>query len=99
MNPKAAKDLLYVRDVMAAGRVVVGRIAEDVRRIRRGSKRERNYVDESASRLNDLLRFGAGERLEEVARMFVERDGADIAIARADVMGHLTDCIELFRDT
>lgn len=35
VNPKRAKDLLYLRDLMAAGEEVISRIEDDVREIAR----------------------------------------------------------------
>lgn len=91
---KSAKDLLYLRDVMAAGERAATTLEIDL---------DTMLASGEARRVRDHIRRGV-VHLENVAPRFhaltgdalSERDGVDAAVARADVEGHLTDLIELF---
>jgi hypothetical protein len=101
-NPKRAKDLLYLRDLMAAGPEVVARIESDLadmthdRDMRRPAQEKIRYARNAL----DLALTGAMRRvLPEVATMLVEREPTFTqATAAADVTGHLTDLVEVLND-
>lgn len=101
-NPKRAKDLLYLRDLMAAGPDVVARIESDLAdMIRdRDSRRSAQEKIRYARNALDLALAGAMRRiLPEVARMLVEREPAFTeGTALADITGHLTDLVEVLGD-
>ena len=95
-NPKRAKDLLYLRDVMDGGADVVGVIAEDVGRIRAGDSRAQLVVDQAANTLDGILSPVGTTLLDEAGAMLAERDpalGLDGAVA--SVTGHLADLRDL----
>jgi hypothetical protein len=94
-NPKRAKDVLYLRDLMAAGDEVVARIEEDAQRIRRSSKPDREYVHYAANNLSLLFGREPTADVKAVTAMLAERDGVSVADATADVIGHLTDLREV----
>ena len=90
---KSAKDVLYLRDIMAAGKRPVATLEGDldVMLASEESKRVRDYVRRGAVHLENV-----GSRFHALAGdMLAERDGVEPAAAHADVEGHLTDLIEL----
>ncbi len=94
-NPKRAKDLLYLRDLLAAGVEVVDRIKGDLAAIVHEDPQS-GHVRNARNTLN-LAIHGAYQRvLPEVAQMLVEREpGMAIDAALADISGHLTDLAEI----
>lgn len=96
-NPKRAKDLLYLRDLMAAGAEVVDRIESDLAAIVRDQGKQQ--VRDARNTLY-LAIGGAHERLlPEVARMLVEREpGFPVDAALADIRGRLTDLVEILKE-
>lgn len=97
-NPKRVKDLLYLRDLMAAGVEVVEQIEADLAVIA-GDQGEEQV--RSAQSTLYLAIGGAYQRLlPEVARMLVERESAlSVDAALADIRGHLTDLVEILRES
>lgn len=89
-NTKRAKDLLYIRDLMAAGPEVVNRIRQDLEEIRQ-SPAGRMKVDYAAGHVLLLLKGSDQALLEEAAAMLAERDGLEIEEAVADTKGYLAD--------
>lgn len=90
---KSAKDILYLRDVMAAGNRARTTLAADVEAMLGSgeSKKVRDYLRRGAFQLRNVappLHVSSGEILSE-------RDGVEPAAAHADVEGYLTDLIEL----
>lgn len=99
-NPKRAKDLLYIRDVMAAGDEVVGRIAGDVRAIVTSDRRSKRYARHAANNLRLLAAGTWGAELSEAGRMLVERaPGTSLEAAIADLRGHITDLSDVLEES
>lgn len=98
-NPKKAKDLLYLRDLMAAGSEVVDRIESDLAQMRqyRGGRRMTQEKIRNARNMLGLALGGALQRvLPEVARMLAEREPAFTEeAALADIGGHLADLADV----
>lgn len=88
---KAAKDLIYLRDVAAAGEHPLTILEEDVGAIvEAGSEatvvRAARHLDTAAANFH-----------AEAGAMLAERDGTEVVQARADVEGHLEDIAEIIR--
>lgn len=88
---KAGKDLLYLRDVAAAGEHPLTIVEEDVGAI----------VDAGSmatvGRAGRHLRMAAANFHADAAAILAERDGTEMAKAKADVAGHLEDIAEIIR--
>lgn len=98
-HPKLAKDLLYLRDVAAAGHDVVEEIESSVERLARASSAHAEMVRTAANHLGLVVGGGSPAFLRAVARMVAERDGsADLEHARARTVGYLTDLHEILAD-
>jgi nucleotidyltransferase-like protein len=95
VNPKRAKDLLYLRDLMAAGGEVVRRIAGDLAEIAAAEPLELGQARSTLALA--VTPHGAMEReLHGVARMLVEREmEMSIDAALAEARGRLADLLEL----
>lgn len=92
VNPKRAKDLLYLRDLMAAGSEVVDAIERDITGILALDPSMQHLVDTAANNLDGTVRPGSRIRLDEVGAMLAERErGMSQDAASASVTGHLTD--------
>lgn len=93
-NPKQAKDLLYLRDLMYGGAEVVDVVERDLAEILAADSSAQHIIDLAANNLDGAVRpsSSAVTRLQAVAAMLVEREPAwqyDAAVA--NVAGHLTD--------
>lgn len=98
-NPKRAKDLVYVRDLMAAGDDVVTRIADDIADILQSDRKSSLYLRGAASNVGLLVGGSWADEMAEAAAMLVERDGmTSIEAALADVRGHVNDLGDLLKD-
>lgn len=98
-NPKRAKDLLYVRDVLAGGSEVVAQIATDLKRLRSAGVGERTLIRKARNNLDMTLKGQLyPPALDAAAAMLSEREGLEPIAARADVVGHLRDALELLSD-
>lgn len=89
-RPKAGKDLLYLRDIVAAGDHPVSVLEEDLDAI--ASTREHA---EAVTRAAFHVERVALRYFDATAEILAEREGLDAAAARADVEGHLTDLGEI----
>ena len=89
---KAGKDLLYLRDIAAAGAQATTALEHDLAAIRRTGMR----TEAMMSRAGYHLRQVAPRYVGPAAEILAEREGFDVAAARADVEGHLTDVSDLF---
>lgn len=101
-NPKRAKDLLYLRDLMAAGPEVVARIESDLAAMVADTGTPARVKDsiEYAGNTLKLALSGARPLLPEVAAMLAEREPAlGRETALADVQGHLTDLMEILSES
>ena len=96
-NPKSAKDLLYIRDLMAAGDDVVSRIEADLRAIVASGRSDRDAVRSAGNQLDVALRPSPKAVVHDAALMLAERDGLPQGEAEIDTAGHLTDCLEILR--
>jgi hypothetical protein len=97
VNPKRAKDLLYLRDLMAAGDDVVDRIEQDLREIANADPVAVNDIRSAHNNLSLLLSGSLSRILPEVAQAVDVRSGLGPDAAIADVAGHLTDLLEVVR--
>lgn len=98
-NPKAAKDLLYLRDLMAAPARVVDEIEEEITRIAAGSRQHAESVRTAANHLSLVASGDSHPLLLSASRMLVEREpGIREDEARARIAGYLTDLREILSD-
>jgi len=97
--PKLVKDLLYLRDLMAAGEEVVTTIEDDIDEIAGGSTRDADRIRTAATNIGFVIHGQMKHRLFEVARMLVERGGtASQEHEAAMAHGYLTDLHELLAE-
>lgn len=96
VGPKRAKDILYLRDLMAAGDEVAERIETDIREIAKA--RYAGDVERARSNVYLLLNGGMRRYLSEAAGMLAERDRLPPVTAEADMEGHLSDLHEVLED-
>lgn len=90
-NPKQAKDVLYLRDIMAAGQEVQDEIRVDLRKLAAGRVR-RFALNTSLNNIDGMLRGALRPIITEAAEMLARRDDlASVEAARADVEGYLTN--------
>lgn len=89
---RRAKDIVYIRDVMAAGTDVVRQVERDIIELRALSD-VASYMLYAGNNLSLLDRGSAV--LQEAARELAERDGMRIEDARLDLEGHVLDLREL----
>lgn len=87
---KAAKDLLYIRDLSAAGKEVISEIARGLPAIAADEAGRRQVA-----RAAEILSTPVVSEMAAVARMLVERDRISATDARADVLGHLRDVSDM----
>jgi hypothetical protein len=101
-DPKAAKDLLYLRDLMKAGSEVVDRIDSDLAEMARdlsGHSPVRLQIRYAWNTLSLALDGSLRKLLPEVAKMLAEREPAlTMAAAEADISGHLSDLVQLLEE-
>ncbi|GEM_PF-1391984 len=89
---EAAKDILYLRDVFAAGQSVVETVREDIKRIVATDSLAESIVRSGASNLSGLSRGALRNLHDQVAMMRHEREPSVTTVAaRADAEGYLTD--------
>lgn len=88
---KRSKDLLYLRDIAAAGEVVLSRVETDVDQIVRSDRSAQHQIQLAKARLSAAL---TGDFLE-VAEMLSVREGLSLRAAESDIRGYLTDLFEL----
>lgn len=90
-NPRRTKDLLYLRDLMAAGETVATHIEDDIREIIQGDDRARRAIRTASQNLELVLAGALQAALPEVADAVSLRTGSGFVAALSDVRGHLTD--------
>lgn len=93
---KAGKDLLYLRDIMAAGRQAERVVEEDLEAMLADDANGR--VKRELDRAHSHLHIAAHRYYGEAARILAEREGLDEAAARADVEGHVRDLTDLLAE-
>lgn len=96
-NERRAKDLLYLRDIAAAGREVMEHVAGDLREMRT-DKRAVPRMRAAANSVQLAANGSPGSGLTEAASMLREREGLTDARALADLRGHLADLLDLLRE-
>jgi hypothetical protein len=92
-QPRRAKDILYIRDILSAGPEVVEKLEQDVHTI--AATHHRAAVRTARSNVYLLLRRAMSGNLMESAEMLAERDRISQTSARADLEGHMTDLHEI----
>jgi len=92
-SPRSAKDVLYLRDLLAAGDEVVERISSDIVAVRSGGYEM--DVERARSNVYLLLHGELRRHIAPAAEILREREGTGQSQAESDVAGHLTDFFEL----
>lgn len=94
---KAAKDLLYLHDLMAAGPAVAEQIERDVAAVAAGPVADTEQVRGAVNHLNLALHGGPlGRHLTHTVSMLLERQGeSNPRAAMARLRGHLLDLHEI----
>ena len=95
---KFAKDVLYIRDVLAAGEEIVAVLQGEWTQIRESGALEREYIRYARTQLTFLAGREPSPALGVAAEMLAERDGVSLTAARADILGHIMDLIEMLDD-
>lgn len=98
VNPKRAKDLLYLRDLMAAGEEVISRIENDLRDIVRSDASAEHGLRTARNNLGLVMNGALQSALPDVAEAVSVRFGMSAEAALSDVRGHLTDFWTILRD-
>jgi hypothetical protein len=93
-NPKRAKDLVYLRDLMAANTAVVRQIQDEVGAILLRDQAVQHLADIAANSVDGVVRSDDAV-LREAARILAERDATSIEAGFADMKGHLLDLSEI----
>ena len=94
---RRAKDLVYIRDVAAAGDEVMTQVERDIAEIRELGPVVEAQLDYARSQL--LLLNEQSAVLREAAEELSERDAIPLDAALQDVRGHLADVREILPDS
>lgn len=98
INSKRAKDLLYLRDIVAGGPRVTNVVRADVEHILATDRIAQHAVDAAVSSVEFAAAGAYAEDIERAATMLVEREpDRSWGDARQDIEGYLTDCLEILR--
>lgn len=97
-NPKRGKDLLYLRDLMAAGEEVITYIEDDLRKIARSDPSAERAIRKAHSNIGLALDGALQGALAEVTEAVSVGFGLGAEAALADVRGHLGDFRMILRD-
>lgn len=98
VNPKRAKDLLYLRDIVAAGPHVTNVVRADVEHILATDGIAQHAVDAAVSSVDFAATGAYADDIDRAATMLAEREpDRSWGDARQDIEGYLTDCLELLR--
>lgn len=97
-NPKRAKDLLYLRDLMAAGGEVISRIEDDIRSVATSDVSAVEDIRTARNNLALVLNGTLQRILPEVAEAVSVGFGMGPEEALSDVRGHLTDFSLILRE-
>jgi Nucleotidyltransferase len=92
---RRAKDIVYIRDVMAAGPGVSRVVESDIAEIMAGTGRSASIVRTATNNLGTLASAAGSAMLREAAEMLVQRDGVSLDAAAGDVRGHAADLREM----
>lgn len=96
-NPRKAKDILYLRDIMAGGAQVVGEMKGDLEVI--AFDGWGTVMRTARNNLYRELGGGTSATLAEAAEILSERNRVPQDAAEADIRGHLTDLQEILATT
>lgn len=97
-NPKRAKDILYLRDILAAGHEVVAHVQDDLRRIGQSSRADRFELENARNTVNLALDGSWDGAQRQAAEMLAEETGDSQGDDLADIRGHLTDLVEIINE-
>ena len=92
-GPKRSKDVVYIRDVMAAGDAVVAQVERDIAELRQQGDRMMARIRTASNHLS--LLDGTSAILDDAAAELAERDGVTSRQARLDLQGHVADLREI----
>lgn len=92
---KANKDVLYLRDVMAAGDTVIERVSRNIAAIVDAGLTQE--VEKARSNTY-LLQSSMQRYVDGAAAVLAERDRVTFGTAKGDVMGHITDLHEMLQE-
>jgi hypothetical protein len=96
-KPRKAKDVLYLRDIMAGGVQPVTEMERDLETI--AADRWGTVMRTARNNLYRELDGRASAALTEAAEILAERDRVSLDFAEADIRGHLTDLYEILAAT
>jgi hypothetical protein len=96
-GPRRAKDIVYIRDVMAAGAEVVNQVTQDLAQLREQGARTDVRMRTASNHLGLLDRSSA--ILRDAAAELGERDEISETAAALDLLGHITDLRELLESS
>jgi hypothetical protein len=97
-NPKRAKDLLYLRDLMAAGDAVTEAITRDILMMLDIDPAAQFLLDSVVSHLDFAVSGTFADDIDRAVEMLIEREPFNSrASARADMLGYLVDALDLLR--
>jgi len=89
-NPKAGKDIVYLRDVMAGGSMVREQVALDIAPIISGNRSARSMASSAANAVHNGLDQWPKAPFAAAVSELAEREGIrDLTAAAADLVGHL----------
>lgn len=97
VNSKRGKDLLYLRDLAAAGPSVIESISTDIRSmLGKDGDAVQPIVDAAASYLEAVARGAYLDDVGRAAAMLAERESVrTLPAAHSDITGHLADLLDL----
>jgi hypothetical protein len=93
-NLKRAKDLLYLRDLMAANAQIVQQIENEVGEIVQRDPFVQHLANTAANSVDGVVRFDDAI-LRDAAAILAERDTTSVEAAFADIKGNLLDLSEI----
>lgn len=96
-NPRKAKDILYLRDIMAGGSHAVAEVERDLETI--ASDGRGTVMRTARNHLYRELDGGTSGAVAEAAEILSERDRVSQDAAEADIRGHLTDLHDVLVST
>jgi hypothetical protein len=97
--PKLAKDLLYLRDLAAAGDIVITAMTQDLHAIAQSTPHAADSVREATSNLRLVHEDRFSHHIAAVAQMIVARGSTgSLALEEARTRAFLLDLYELFTD-
>ena len=96
-GPRRAKDVVYIRDVMAAGDEVVDQVERDIAELREQGSRMTARMRTASNHLSLLQ--GESDILHTAAAELAERDSMTPRAARLDLQGHVADLRDILESS